>query len=151
MYVHAFERLFSASWSHEHKNVVPQNRPIWKTKIYFHCKHLSIITVGLLFVQDWFNKHKDTRTCMLLRQRLNLSHSRLLAADTQCLWLPLCYHFSSLCPWPQSHMQAISVQLLLAENDFMSDLLETERRGGGLCHCVHGKLTALKQHDLTVL
>lgn len=48
-------------------------------------------------------------------------------------------------------MQAISVELLLAENDFMSDFLETERRGGGLCHCVHGKFTALKQHDLTVL
>lgn len=51
-------------------------------------------------------------------------------------------------------MQAISVELLLAENDFMSDLLETERGvggGGGLHHCGHGKFTALKQHALTLL
>lgn len=48
-------------------------------------------------------------------------------------------------------MQAISVELLLAENDFMSDLLETERGGEGLYHCDHGKFTALEQHALTVL
>ena len=50
-------------------------------------------------------------------------------------------------------MQAISVELLLAENDFMSDVLETQRerererergRGAGLYHCVHGDVIALK-------
>lgn len=35
-------------------------------------------------------------TWTLLRQRLDVSHSRPLAADTRCLWLLLCYHFSSL-------------------------------------------------------
>lgn len=80
-------------------------------------------------------------TCVLLRQ--SVSHSRQLAADTQCLWLLLCYHFSSLYPWPQSHMQVISVELLLAENDFMSDLLEKERGGWGW------KMIALKQCALT--
>lgn len=74
-------------------------------------------------------------TCIFSKTRLN-------DADTLCLWLLLCYHFSPLYPWPQSHMQAISVELPLAENDFMSDLLETERGEGGGCNtvCIENKL-----------
>lgn len=79
----------------------------------------------ILLKQGWISlSHAHTNTCTHI-------HSRLLAADTPCLWLLLCYHFSPLCPWPQSHMRAISVELPLAKNDFMSDLLETEREGGG--------------------
>lgn len=78
----------------------------------------------------WGGLNEDMLTRVLQRQRLNLTRG---PADTQCVWLPSCYHFFSPCPWPQSHMPAISVQLPLAESDSMSDLLETKGGGVELC------------------